>query len=89
MDVLNDIFNEQMKMLGQDELVDFFGIRTNLLKYGSIEIKIHTFLKKLGILNIQIIREIGSINTYTNGIITMYSKIVSGINILIEARIAH
>ena len=65
------------------------GIRTNLLKYGSIEIKIHTFLKKLGILNIQIIREIGSINTYTNGIINMYSKIVSGIKILIQARRAH
>ena len=32
--VLNDILNDPMEMLSQDEKVEFFGIRTNLLGYG-------------------------------------------------------
>ena len=43
--LLNDILNDQMGMLSQDELVEFFGIRKNALEYGSIKIKCHTFLK--------------------------------------------
>ena len=54
--LLNDVFNDQMEMLSQDELVEFFGIWTNLLENGSIRIKIHTYLKKLGNLNTQTIR---------------------------------
>ena len=50
---------------------------TNFLEYGSIRIEIHTFLKNLGILNTQTIREIGPINTFTNSIIDMDSKEVS------------
>ena len=54
--LLNDMLNDQMEMLSQDELVEFFGIRTNLLEYGSFRIKIQTYLEKLGILNTQTIR---------------------------------
>ena len=44
--LLNDVLNDQMEMLIQDELVEFFGIWTNLLENGSIRNKIHTYLTK-------------------------------------------
>ena len=51
--LLNGILNDQMKLLRPDGLVEFFEIRTNLLEYGTIRFKIHTSLRKLGILNTQ------------------------------------
>ena len=75
--LLNDILKDQMEILSQDELVGYSGIRTNSLEYGSIWLKIHTFLKKLGISNTQTIREIGPINTFIDGIINMDFKRVS------------
>ena len=43
--LLNDILNDQMEMLSQDVLVEFFRIQNFFLEYSAIRIKIHTFLK--------------------------------------------
>ena len=44
------------------------------LEYGSIKLKPYTYLKKLGILNIQTKRGIGPVNTFINRIINMVAR---------------